>query len=99
MNPFIDLILMLLHLYSLVVLVSVILSWLMVFNVINTSHPFVQGVYRFCQALTEPILKHIRQIAKPINGFDLSPVILLIGVWFIQRCIVWYVVKAAHTYP
>lgn len=97
--PFIELILLLLRLYSFVVLISVIMSWLIAFNVINTSHPFVQGLYRFCQALTEPVLKHIRQVAKPINGFDLSPVILLIGIWFIQRCIIFYVVPAVVSYP
>ena len=97
--PFIELLLMLLSLYKFIVIVAVILSWLIAFNVINTSHPFVQGVYRFCQALTEPVLKHIRQIAKPINGFDLSPVILIIGIWFAQRCIIYYVVPAVVSYP
>ncbi len=95
MNPFIDLLLLLLTLYSYVVIVTVILSWLMAFNVVQTSHPFVQGLYRFCHALTEPALKHIRQIAKPIGGFDLSPVLLLIGIWFTQRCIVWIYWKTA----
>lgn len=90
--PFIELLLMLLHLYGLVVMVSVIMSWLIMFNVINTSHPFVQGLWRFCQTLTEPVLKHIRQIAKPVNGIDLSPVVLLIGIWLVERCIYWYVV-------
>ncbi len=97
--PFIELLLMLLGIYKFIVIVAVILSWLIAFNVINTSHPFVQGVYRFCQSLTEPVLKHIRQVAKPINGFDLSPVILIIGIWFVQRCIIWYVVPAVASYP
>lgn len=89
--PFVELLLMLLDLYSFIVLVSVVMSWLIMFNVINTSHPLVQGIYRFCQTLTEPALKHIRQIAKPINGIDLSPVVLLIGLWLIKRCIAVYI--------
>lgn len=97
--PFIELLVLLLDLYGFIVLVAVIMSWLIMFDVINTSHPFVQGVYRFCNSVTEPVLKHIRQVAKPINGIDLSPLILLIGIWLIKRCIYWYVYPAMMRYP
>lgn len=68
------------YLYFWVVLIMVILSWLINFNIINPYNPFVQTVQRFCRAATEPLLRPIRRILPDLGGLDISPIILLVGV-------------------
>jgi len=67
-------------LYFWIVLIMVVLSWLVGFNIINPYNPFVQTVQRFCRAATEPLLRPIRRVLPDLGGLDISPVILLIGV-------------------
>jgi YggT family protein len=88
-NPILALILMLLDLYWWVVVIAVIVSWLIVFNVINTNNHFVRSVLRTLDALTEPVFRQIRRVIPPLGGLDLSPLIVLIGIWFIQYTLVW----------
>lgn len=67
-------------LYIFVIFVTVILSWLISFNVINRHNGFVDSVWRACVALTEPLLKPIRKFLPNFGGIDISPIVLLIGV-------------------
>lgn len=89
--PFIQLLSTLMTLYIWVLIVGVVLSWLLMFNVVNGHNQFVRNVYAFCAALTDPALKKIRQIIRPINGIDLSPIVLILGVEFLRSCLMWYV--------
>ena len=69
--------------YAIIVLVHVILSLLVAFNVVNTRNQFVSIVWRFTASLVEPVLAYIRRLLpflRNLGGFDLSPVILLILV-------------------
>ena len=70
----------LIGLYTLVIFVSVIMSWLLSFNVINRHNRFVDAVWRTCVALTEPLLRPIRNMLPSMGGIDISPIILLIGL-------------------
>jgi YggT family protein len=65
--------------YSLLVLVTVIMSWLP----IRRRHPLALMLYR----LTEPLLDPIRRMLPPMGGLDLSPMILLIVLQFLKRLI------------
>ena len=68
-----------------VIIIQVILSWLFVFNVLNTSS---QGVRRFAEALekiTAPIYRPIRRLLPDFGGIDFSPVVVLLGIMVIQR--------------
>lgn len=70
-------------LYSIVVLVHVILSLLVAFNVVNARNQFVGMVWQLTSRLVEPVLAYIRRLLpflRNLGGFDLSPVILLILV-------------------
>ena len=78
-----------LSLYSFVVLVAVIMSWLINFNVINRHNQFVDMVWGFATALTEPALRHIRRVIPYIGGIDLSPIVLLFGVFFLRQMNWW----------
>ncbi|MBB5519403.1 YggT family protein [Amphiplicatus metriothermophilus] len=74
----------LIQLYIIVIIVTVILSWLLAFNVVNRHNRFVDAVWRTCLALTEPALRPIRNFLPSLGGIDLSPIILLIAVNALQ---------------
>jgi YggT family protein len=72
------------QLYSFVLIISVILSWLIAFNVVNRHNQLVEGIWRTCTALTEPLLRPIRNMLPNIGGIDISPVILILGLNALQ---------------
>ncbi len=79
---------MILGFYMTLVLVSVILDWLRVFNVINTRNRFVAGVGDFLFRITEPALRPIRRVVPVIGGIDLAPLALYFGIMFLRMLIV-----------
>jgi YggT family protein len=93
-NPFIWLLLTLLNIYEWVIIAAVIASWLVVFNVINARNEIVRGILRALDALTEPVFRQVRRILPAMGGIDLSPLIVLLALWFLERLIVWGAFKA-----
>ena len=87
--PVFDLIRIILEFYKFVVFAMVILSWLIGFNVINRHNQFVDMIWRMVTALTEPVLRPIRRIMPSLGGLDLSPLILLFGIIFLQGMNFW----------
>ena len=83
--------LQILKIYSYVVIANVIISWLIAFNVLNTSNRFVYSVLDFTHRLTDPILNKIRRFLPNLGAFDISPIILLLLIWFIEMCMKLYV--------
>lgn len=84
--------LMLLHtvleLYFYVILISVVMSWLIAFNVINIRNQFVEMIYRTVVSLTEPVLRPIRNVLPQMGGLDLSPIVVVLAIIFLQNLIV-----------
>ena len=76
-----------LYLYSLVIIASAIFSWLYAFNIVNSSNQFINTIGRVLYNLTEPALRPIRRILPDLGGMDISPVILLLIIWFLQNFI------------
>jgi YggT family protein len=91
MRVILEVLLIVLDIYWWVMLATIIFSWLMAFNVINTRNEFVNQVWRALQSLTEPVLRPIRRFLPRFNGLDLSPVVLFIIIYAIQRIIQIYV--------
>ncbi len=91
--PFFMLIDAVLGLYTLVIFVMVIMSWLINFNVINRHNQFVDMIWRTVIALTEPALGPIRRKMPSLGGLDLSPIILLFGVMFLRWMNQWVSVR------
>ena len=85
------LVLQVLNLYSYVVIANVIISWLVAFNVLNTSNRFVYAILDFTYRLTEPILNKIRRFLPNLGALDISPIILLLLIWFIEMCMKLYI--------
>ncbi|MCJ8143999.1 YggT family protein [Ancylobacter sp. A5.8] len=77
----------LITLYVWVLIASAILSWLVAFNVVNPSNQFVRNLGEFLWRVTEPVLAPIRRILPNLGGIDVSPVILIIGLYFIRNLV------------
>ncbi len=75
----------LLNLYWWVIIIGAVLSWLVAFEVINTRNRFVAMALDFTYRLTEPALRPIRRILPDLGGIDISPVLLLLGIMFLQK--------------
>jgi len=71
-----------------VLIIQVIMSWLIAFNVINTRNRFVFMVADAAYKITEPVLRPIRRILPNFGGIDLSPVVLILLLGFLQRLLV-----------
>ena len=85
------LVLQILKLYSYVVIINVIISWLITFNVLNTQNRFVYSILELTYRLTEPFLNRIRRFIPNLGAFDISPIILLLLIWFIEMCMKLYI--------
>ena len=77
-----------LHLYTWVVFIYVIMGWLVQFKVINPGNQFVATVGNTLHLLVEPVLRPIRRFMPNLGGMDISPVILIIVLWFLRTLIV-----------
>lgn len=82
--PLYNLISVLLNMYMWAIVISVILSWLLAFGVINTHNPFVSNVGHFLFKITEPALQPIRRMLPGFGGIDVSPILLILVIYFIQ---------------
>ena len=71
-------------LYSIVLIVYVVLSWLTSFNVVNPRHQIVVAIGRVTSALVDPVLTPIRKIVPSIGGLDISPIILILILHFLD---------------
>ena len=95
MNSLIILFNQLVELYVWVLIINAIASWLVAFNVINTSNRFVYLVLETTYKLTEPPLRFIRRYIPNLGSIDISPVILILGLIFLRNFINEIFYKAA----
>ena len=85
------LVLQILKIYTYVVIANVVISWLIAFNILNTSNRFVYSILEFTYRLTDPFLNIIIRFLPNLGAFDISPIILLLLIWFIEMCMKLYV--------
>ncbi len=84
MQSFLGLVDLVLEYYIYLLVIWVVLSWLVSFDVVNTRNRFVYLVSDFLFRITEPVLRPIRRRVPNLGGLDISPVILILGIWFIR---------------
>lgn len=89
MVPLISFVALIIDLFIWVVIASAILSWLIAFNVVNTSNRFVYSVADMLYRITEPALRPIRSILPNLGGIDISPVILILLLLFIRDVVLF----------
>ena len=78
---------MVLGLYTWIIIASAIFSWLYAFNVVNSNNRFVGMIGKFLYKATEPALRPIRRIMPDLGGLDISPIVLLIAIFFVRTFI------------
>jgi len=83
-NPLFNVIQIALGLYMWAIILSAILSWLVHFGVINTRNQFVSMIGDFLWRITEPALRPIRRFMPNLGGIDISPIILILLIYFLR---------------
>ena len=85
LEPLIYVLIIALDLYLWLVVIAAVLSWLISFEIINTSNRVVYMIADFLYRITEPALRPIRRLMPNLSGIDISPVILIFIIYFLQR--------------
>jgi YggT family protein len=91
MRAILDVVLIVLNLYTWVVIAAAVFSWLYAFNVVNPRNNIVATIGNVLYRLTEPVVRPIRRFMPDLGGIDLSPVVLLLLIFLIQNIIVRYI--------
>lgn len=88
MGPLLRVLVSVIGLYMWVVIIGVVLSWLVAFNVINTSNRFVYAVGDFIHRVTEPVQGRIRRFLPSLGSIDISPLVLILILYFLQDVLI-----------
>lgn len=94
MRALLDVILLVLQIYVWVIIASAIFSWLFAFNVVNPRNQVVATIGNALYQLTEPVLRPIRRYVPIFGGLDISPIILILLIFLLQRIIIYYIYPA-----
>ena len=96
MNSLLGLIIQIIDLYKLVLIIYIILTWMINFNVINTSNRFVYSVMDILYRLSEPSLRQVRRYIPAFGNIDISPIIVFLLLMFFQRLLFYYFGPGAY---
>lgn len=88
MRTLLEVLLLIVNIAQWIVLANVIMSWLVNFQVLNLRQPLVAKVWFGLRGVLEPIYARIRRVVPIMGGLDLAPLVLLIGIFAVQRLIV-----------
>lgn len=91
MRALLDVLLLALDIYTWIIILSAIFSWLYAFGVVNPRNQVVSTISRMLYQLTEPALRPIRRFVPNFGGLDISPIILLLLIFLIERVIMYYI--------
>jgi YggT family protein len=83
--PLINVVILALDLYLILIIASAVLSWLVAFNVVNTSNRFVYMIGDFLYRITEPALGPIRRVLPSLGPVDISPIVLILILIFLKQ--------------
>lgn len=84
-----------LSIYWWIVVLAAVFSWLYAFNVINSRNQFVSSIGNALYQLTEPVFARIRRFLPDLGGVDISPIIVLLVIFFAQQLLVQMMVSTA----
>ena len=95
MEPVYLLIIQVIDLYKFAIFIWIIAGWLIHFGVLNTSNRLVGEVFRFLNKICEPPMRWVQRFLPTIGGFDLSPIVVLLGLEFLSNMIVHWLLNGA----
>ena len=90
MNSLLGLIIQIINLYQFLLLIYIIATWLVNFNIINVSNKFVYSIMEVLYRLCEPSLNIVRRYIPNFGNIDISPIIVYLGLWFLKNLIIEY---------
>ena len=90
MNSLLGLLIQIIDLYKLVLIVYIIATWLIAFNIINTSHRFIYSLMEILHRLSEPSLRLVRRYIPTFGNIDISPIVVFLLLWFLQSLLIEY---------
>jgi YggT family protein len=90
MNSLLGLIIQIINLYKFILLVYIIATWLINFNIINTSNRFIYSAMEILYKLCEPSLRLVRRYVPLFGNIDISPIIVYLLLWFFQNLLIEY---------
>ena len=79
-----NLLINIISLYIFIIFAWVISSWLVNFGIINLRNPTARSIVGALEKLVQPVMRPIQRIIPPMGGLDLSPIVVLFGLWFLQ---------------
>lgn len=82
-----SLLLLALQVYFWIIILSVILSWLIAFEVINVKNEKAQNLIRLLEKATDPVYRPLRKYVPSIGGIDITPIIVIFGIYLLQRAV------------
>ena len=90
MNSLLYLIIQIVNLFQFVLIVYIILTWLVNFNIINTGNRFVYSILDALYRLCEPSLNFVRRYIPTFGAIDLSPIVVYLSLWFMKSLLIEY---------
>lgn len=93
MSPIFAILLMILGIVRIFIIVHVVMSWLISFNVLNPYQPIVSQIWNGLSQLLEPLYRPIRRFVPPMGGIDLTPLVALVAVAALEYIISYYGIR------
>ena len=90
MNSLLGLLIQIIDLYQLVLIVYIIVTWLIAFNIINTTIRFVYSIMEILYRLSEPSLRLVKRYVPTFGNIDISPIVVFLLLWFLQSLLIEY---------
>ena len=92
MYAFLTLVSTVISIYVWLLIAQAVLSWLVAFGIVNRYNRVVATIGDFLWRVTEPLLRPIRRVLPDLGGIDISPVVLILLLWFVRNLMFEYLV-------
>jgi len=90
MSSLLGLLLQIISLFQFILIIYIIGTWLVNFNIINTSNRFIYTIMDAMYRLCEPSLNFVRKYVPVFGSIDMSPIIVYLGLWFLKSLLIEY---------
>ncbi|MBK8197530.1 MAG: YggT family protein [Acidobacteria bacterium] len=91
MKAVLEVVLQILNIASWIIIIQAVLSWLITFRVLDLRNNVVGSIWGALDRMTEPLYRPIRRMLPAMSGLDLSPLVVLLLIFFLQRVIIYYI--------
>jgi YggT family protein len=82
-----ELLLFILNIFTFVIIAQVVISWLVVFGVVNLANPQATNLINLLGRITDPVMQPIRRFVPALGGIDITPIIVIFGIMLLQRLV------------